>query len=625
MSTETALASSTLAAFESLPQLRFITCGSVDDGKSTLIGRLLHDSGSLPDDQLATLSKDSLRHGTQNGALDFALLVDGLEAEREQGITIDVAYRYFSSPRRRFIVADCPGHEQYTRNMATGASNADVAVVLIDARKGLLPQTRRHSTIVRLLGLRRVVLAVNKMDLVGFDESRFHSIVSEYRVLADELGIDEVHAIPLSALRGDNMLTASPNTPWFTGKALLPTLESLPAPNPPVQGPLRFPVQWVNRPHQDFRGFAGTVTAGRVRVGDTVQISPSAQRGTVARIVGLDRDLESAHAGQPITLVLHEDIDVSRGDVISSVDAPPLLADRVSVDVVWLDAQPLRVGQRYAFRRGPKSAIATVAAIEHQRDVNGGQSFATEQLALNAIGRVELVLDQALPIAGFAEDPALGAFILVDRATHATAGAGTILQAVEQGAPRAYWQPFSVDASQRAAAKQQTARCLWLTGLSGAGKSTLADAVERRLAAEGRHTMLLDGDNLRTGLSRDLGFSAEDRSEHVRRVGEVAKLMVDAGLVVIVSAISPFRADRDAVRARFGDGQFVEVFVDASPETCAARDPKGLYAKARDGGLANPIGVGGDYERPEVPEVHVVTDEAEVEALVEQVLRALKA
>ena len=620
MATQTPLKDSALASFESLPQLRFITCGSVDDGKSTLIGRLLHDSGSLPDDQLATLTSDSARIGTQNGALDFALLVDGLEAEREQGITIDVAYRYFSSARRRFIVADCPGHEQYTRNMATGASNADLAIVLIDARKGVLPQTRRHSTIVRLLGLRRVVLAVNKMDLVDYDEARFHSIVADYRALADELGIDEVHAIPLSALCGDNMLGPSPYTPWFTGLALLPTLESLPAPPPPVAGPLRFPVQWVNRPHQDFRGFAGTVTAGRVRVGETVQVWPSAQQVTVARIVGLDRDLESAQAGQPITLVLHEDIDVSRGDVISGLDAPPALADRLSVDVVWLDPQPLRVGQRYTFRRGPKSALATVAAIEYQRDVHGGQSFATEHLALNAIGRVELVLDQALPFASFAEDAALGAFILMDRATYATAGAGTIVHAAQHGAARAYWQPFSVDATQRAAAKQQTAQCVWFTGLSGAGKSTLADALERRLAAEGRHTMVLDGDNVRTGLSRDLGFSAEDRREHVRRVGEVAKLMVEAGLVVIVSAISPFRDDRDAVRARFAFGEFIEVFVDASPETCAARDPKGLYAKARAGDLANPIGIGSDYQPPLTPEVHVVTDAAAVEALVDQVL-----
>ena len=626
-----------LAEHEALPQLRFITCGSVDDGKSTLIGRLLHDSGSLADDQLATLTTDSARVGTQGGALDFALLVDGLEAEREQGITIDVAYRYFASARRRFVVADCPGHEQYTRNMATGASTADVAVVLVDARKGVLAQTRRHSRIVRLLGLTRVVLAVNKMDLVGWDEARFTAIVADFRELADELGFAEVQAVPLSALHGDNVLARSAHTPWFRGTPLLPALEALPARSAPTEGGFVLPVQWVNRPHQDFRGFVGTPVRGRVRVGDVVQVLPAGTRATVARVIGPGRELVEAEAGHPVTLVFKEDVDVSRGDVIVGIEthtsaaasssgrASPLIADRLRADVVWLDAEPLRPGQRYALRVGPKQAVATVAAIEHLRDIHTGGAFGAESLALNAIGRVELSLDQPLPLAPFADGDALGRFILVDRATNATAGAGLVVEPIARGAERAYAQAFSVGSAERANAKGQQARCIWLTGLSGAGKSTLADALERRLHAEGSHTMLLDGDNVRGGISKDLGFAPEDRREHVRRLGEVAKLMVDAGLVVIVSAISPYRADRDAVRARFAPGEFIEVFVDASPETCAARDPKGLYAKAKAGGLSNAIGVGGDYEAPENAEVHVVTDNAETDRLVARIIDALAA
>ena len=612
-----------LAHFDALPLLRFITCGSVDDGKSTLIGRLLHDSGSLADDQLAALATDSARVGTQGGELDFALLVDGLDAEREQGITIDVAYRYFSSARRRFIVADCPGHEQYTRNMATGASTADVAVVLVDARKGLLSQTRRHSTIVRLLGLKRVVLAVNKMDLIDWDEARFRGIVADYRALANELGIDEVHAIPLSALRGDNVLGTSLNTPWFEGRSLLATLEALPALTPSTAAGFRLPVQWVNRPHQDFRGVVGTVASGRVRVGDVVQVLPAGTRATVARVIGPGRDLSEAIAGQPVTLVFNEDVDVSRGDVIAALDAAPALATRLRADLVWLDIAPLAVGQRYALRLGPKQVHASVVSVEHVRDVHTGGTHGSAQLALNAIGRVELALEEAVPLTRFDDERALGAFILIDRATNATAGAGTVVEAIAHGAERAYSQAFSVGPVDRAKAKGQQARCIWLTGLSGAGKSTLADALERRLHAEGRHTMLLDGDNVRSGISSDLGFAPDDRREHVRRLGEVARLMVDAGLIVIVSAISPYRADRDAVRARFAPGEFIEVFVDASPETCAARDPKGLYAKARAGGLSNAIGIGGDYEAPLKPEVHAVSDDSGVDDLARQVLATL--
>ncbi|MGL6289094.1 MAG: sulfate adenylyltransferase subunit CysN, partial [Silanimonas sp.] len=549
-----------LAHFDALPLLRFITCGSVDDGKSTLIGRLLHDSGSLAEDQIDALAKDSARIGTQGRDLDFALLVDGLDAEREQGITIDVAYRYFSSARRRFIVADCPGHEQYTRNMATGASTADVAVVLVDARKGLLPQTRRHSTIVRLLGLKRVVLAVNKMDLVGWDEARFRGIVADYRALANELGIDEVHAIPLSALRGDNVLASSTNTPWFEGRPLLATLDALPVLSPPATAAFRLPVQWVNRPHQDFRGVVGTVASGRVRVGDVLQVLPAGTRATVARVIGPGRELHEAIAGQPVTLVFNEDVDVSRGDVIAALDAAPATATRLRADLVWLDAAPLAAGARYWLRVGPKQVPATVAAVEHVRDVHTGGTHGANQLALNAIGRVELALDEPVPLARFEDERALGAVILIDRATNATVGAGAVVEAIAKGAERAYAQAFSIGPAERAKAKGQQARCVWLTGLSGAGKSTLADALERRLAAEGRHTMLLDGDNVRSGISTDLGFAPEDRREHVRRLGELARLMVDAGLIVIVSAISPYRADRDAVRARFAPGEFIEVF-----------------------------------------------------------------
>ncbi|WP_084628046.1 adenylyl-sulfate kinase [Silanimonas lenta] len=608
---------------EALPLLRFITCGSVDDGKSTLIGRLLHDSGSLALDQREALARDSARLGTQGGALDFALLVDGLEAEREQGITIDVAYRYFGTARRRFIVADCPGHEQYTRNMATGASGADLAVVLVDARKGVLPQTRRHSRIVRLLGLKRVVLAVNKMDLVGWSEARFRAIHDDYRALAQALGIEEVHAIPLSALHGDNLLVASEHSPWFTGQPLLPTLEALPALEPPAAAAFRLPVQWINRPHQDFRGVAGTVAAGRVAVGDTVQVLPAGTRATVARVIGPGRELAAAEAGQPVTLVFHEDLDVSRGDLVVAPGSAPVLARRLRADLVWLDEAPLVPGRRYLLRVGPKTVPAQVVAIEHQCDIHTGATHAAGALPLNAIGRVELELEERLPLARFEDERALGAFILIDRASHATAGAGTVVEAIAEGSGRAYAQAFSLGPAERAAAKGQQARCLWLTGLSGAGKSTLADALERHLAARGRHTMLLDGDNTRTGLSKDLGFAPGDRREHVRRLGEVARLMVEAGLIVIVSAISPYRADREAVRARFAPGEFIEVFVDASPETCAARDPKGLYARARAGELGHAIGIGTGYEPPLAPEVHVSTDATSVEASVAAVLAAL--
>jgi bifunctional enzyme CysN/CysC len=614
-----------MADGSSVPLLRFITCGSVDDGKSTLIGRLLHDSGSLPGDQLAALVGTAARPGTPQGIPDFASLVDGLDAEREQGITIDVAYRFFSSGRRRFIVADCPGHEQYTRNMATGASTADAAVVLVDARKGLLPQTRRHSTIVRLLGLGHIVLAVNKMDLVGWDEARFRGIVADYRALADELGIEAVHAIPLSALYGDNILSPSANTPWFEGRPLLATLEALPARAPARAAPFRLAVQWVNRPHQDFRGVVGTVSAGSVRPGDAVQVLPAGTRATVARVIGPGRDLEQADAGQPVTLVFREHVDASRGDLVVAPDALPVLAARLRADLVWLDETPLLPGNRYLLRVGPRQVDVRVARVEHVRDVHAGGTRGADQLALNAIGRVELVLEEPVPMARFDEDRALGAFILIDRATHATAGAGVVVETIVRGAERPCVEASSVGPAERAAAKNQQARCVWFTGLSGAGKSTLANALERHLANAGRHTMLLDGDQVRSGLSKDLGFTAGDRSEQVRRLGEVAKLMVDAGLIVIVSAISPRRADREAVRARFAAGQFIEVFVDASPETCAARDPKGLYAQAQAGRLGSTLGIGGGHEAPEHPELHLVTDAATPGALVEQVLALLRA
>ena len=602
--------------------LRFITCGSVDDGKSTLIGRLLHDTRQLMDDQLGALEADSRKHGTQGDAIDFALLVDGLAAEREQGITIDVAYRFFDTGRRKFIVADCPGHEQYTRNMATGASTADVAVVLVDARKGLLTQTRRHSYIVSLLGIRRVLLAVNKMDLVDFDQAVFDAIAADYRALATQLGIAHVHCIPLSALRGDNMVERSAAMPWYDGPALLEALETVPVDRADAQEAFRMPVQWVCRPHQDFRGFAGTIAAGTVAPGDGVVVVPSGRRSTVARIVTADGDLPVASAGQAVTLTLADEIDASRGDVIAAAAAPPEVSDQFAAHLLWMGDQPLLPGRPYLLKIGTRTVGASVTEIKHKVDVNTQDELAAKHLELNEVGVCNLHLDQPVAFAPYADNRALGGFILIDRQTNATVAAGTLDFALRRAA-NIHWQHLDVDKAARAAAKHQAPRCLWFTGLSGAGKSTIANLVEKKLLALGRHTYLLDGDNVRHGLNKDLGFTPEDRVENIRRVAEVAKLMTDAGLIVLVSFISPFRAERELARALFEPGEFLEVYVDTPLAEAERRDVKGLYAKARRGELRNFTGIDSPYEPPQAPELHLRTQEADPVALAETVIAAL--
>ena len=609
--------------------LRFITCGSVDDGKSTLIGRLLHDTKLLLDDQVAALESDSRKHGTQNGELDFALLVDGLAAEREQGITIDVAYRFFGTERRKFIVADCPGHEQYTRNMATGASTADLAVVLVDARKGLLTQTHRHSYIVSLLGIRHVVLAVNKMDLVGYDQSVFDAIVDGYRELAAQLGIPQVQAIPLSALQGDNMIAASTAMPWYAGPTLLDHLEQVNVEQMQVDSAssnaaFRLPVQWVNRPNQDFRGFAGTLVRGRVAVGDEVAVLPSGRRSTVARIVTADGDLAQAGDGQAVTLTLADEVDASRGDVIAAASDPPEVADQFAAHLLWMGDERLLPGRPYLLKLGTQTVGASVTEIKHKVDVNTQEHLAAKHLELNEVAYCNLHLDQPVAFEPYARNRALGAFILIDRQSNATVAAGTLDFALRRAA-NIHWQHMDVDKQARARIKHQQPRCLWFTGLSGAGKSTIANLVEKKLLAMGQHTYLLDGDNVRHGLNKDLGFTDEDRVENIRRVAEVAKLMTDAGLIVLVSFISPFRAEREMARALFDEGEFLEVFVDTPLAEAERRDVKGLYAKARRGELRNFTGIDSPYEAPETPELHLMASESSPVELAEQVIRALAA
>jgi bifunctional enzyme CysN/CysC len=602
--------------------LRFITCGSVDDGKSTLIGRLLHDTKLLFDDQLAALERDSRRHGTQNGEIDFALLVDGLAAEREQGITIDVAYRFFSTERRKFIVADCPGHEQYTRNMATGASTADLAIVLVDARKGLLTQTRRHSYIVSLLGIRHVLLAVNKMDLVDFDPVVFDEIVAGYRELAEQLGIEQVMAIPLSALQGDNMILRSERTPWYAGPALLEHLETVDVGARQQGAGFRLPVQWVCRPDQNFRGFAGTIAAGSVKPGDDVVALPSGRRSTIARIVTFDGDLDVAHEGQAVTLTLADEVDISRGDVIADITHPPQIADQFAAHLLWMSDTPLLPGRRYWLKVGARTVNATVTEIKHKVDINTQEPLAAKHLDLNEVGYCNLFLDQDIPFESYRDDRTLGAFILIDRQSNATVAAGTIEFALRR-AGNIHWQHLDVNRNARAAIKHQKARCLWFTGLSGSGKSTIANLVEKRLHALGHHTYILDGDNVRHGLNKDLGFTAEDRVENIRRVAEVAKLMTDAGLIVLVSFISPFRAERRMARDLFPAGEFLEVFVDTPIELCEQRDVKGLYRKARAGELKHFTGIDSPYEAPETPEFHLHTESEPAEVLAQRIVERL--
>ena len=595
-----------LTAHEHKSLLRFLTCGSVDDGKSTLIGRLLYDSKMIFEDQLAALEADSKKVGTQGGEIDFALLVDGLAAEREQGITIDVAYRFFSTDKRKFIVADTPGHEQYTRNMVTGASTADAAIILIDARKGVLTQTRRHSYLVSLLGIRHIILAINKMDLVGWDQAIYEAILAEYREFAAQIGIKDFAAIPMSALRGDNITTASDAAPWYDGPPLMNLLEDLPVEDDLREKPFRMPVQWVNRPDLDFRGFAGFIASGSVSPGDRVKVLPSGRESVVDRIVTSKADLDRAVAGQSVTLTLRDEIDISRGDVLAQADNPPAVADQFEATIVWMDDEAMLPGRPYLMKLGARTVGASISEPKHKINVNTLEKLAAKRLELNEIGVCNLSLDAPIAFDPYLENRDLGGFILIDRLSNRTVAAG-ILHFALRRSQNVHWQALDVDKASRAGLMGQAGRVVWLTGLSGSGKSTIANLVEKKLLADGRHTYLLDGDNVRHGLNKDLGFTDADRVENIRRVAEVAKLMVDAGLIVLVSFISPFRAERQMARDLVAAGEFIEVYVDTPLAVAESRDVKGLYTKARAGELKNFTGIDSPYEAPESPEVRVDT------------------
>ena len=606
-----------------LPPLRLVLCGSVDDGKSTLIGRLLHECRAVFEDQFQAVEQASRRYGTQGDDADLALLMDGLQAEREQGITIDVAYRRFETPRRQFFVADAPGHEQYTRNMATGASTAGLAVVLVDADKGVIPQTARHSRIAGMLGIRHVVLAVNKMDRVGWDQARFDAIAAAYRAVARETGITKTQAIPISALHGDNVTNRDEQTAWYSGPTLLDHLETVEI-APPVEGqPFRMPVQYVNRPNSDFRGYCGRIAAGAVAPGDRVRVFPSGAETEVERIVVWQGERQRAQRGDSITLVLKEERDVSRGDVIAAADDPVKVADQFQARLLWMGDAPLVVGRPYLLKLHARETGVTVTRIKHREDVMDGRARPAATLGLNDIGSVNLATDRPLPFTPYDENRTLGGFVLLDRRTGTTVGAGMIRFPLMRAA-NLRRQDFEVTREIRARAKGQRARCLWLTGLSGSGKSTIANLLEKRLTAEGRHTYVLDGDNVRHGLNRDLGFTEADRVENIRRVAEVARLMVDAGLIVIVAFISPFRADRDHARRRFEPADFREIFVDAPLATCEARDPKGLYARARRGEVKNFTGIDSPYEPPDAPDLRLDAGAESPERCVERVLDSLE-
>jgi bifunctional enzyme CysN/CysC len=611
-----------LDALEKTSLLRFITCGSVDDGKSTLIGRLLYDSKMIFDDQLAALEADSRRLGTRGGAIDFALLVDGLAAEREQGITIDVAYRYFATDRRKFIVADTPGHEQYTRNMITGASTADAAVILIDARSGVLTQTRRHSYLVSLVGIRSVVLAINKMDLVDFSQSVFDKIVADYRAFAEKIGLASFRAIPISALDGDNVTKPSERTPWYDGPTLLSHLETLDVADRRQAQDFRFWVQWVNRPNLDFRGFAGTVSSGTVQRGDAVRVAPSGKVSRVARIVTADGDLDRAVADESVTLTFTDEIDVARGDLLGTPDAPPGVSDQFEVTLVWMADQPMLPGRSYWLKIGTRTVGVTVTELKYQINVNTLEHTAVKALELNGIAICNISVAHPMPFDIYTDNRESGGFILIDRMTNATVGAGMILFALRRS-QNIHWQSIDIDRAARAALKHQKPVILWFTGLSGAGKSTIANLVEKRLHVAGKHTYMLDGDNVRHGLNRDLGFTDADRVENIRRIGEVAKLMVDAGLIVMVSFISPFRSERRMARELVGPSEFIEIYVDTSLALAESRDPKGLYKRARRGEIKNFTGIDSPYEPPEAAEITLDTGTQSAEAAAEAVIRDL--
>lgn len=589
--------------------LRFITCGSVDDGKSTLIGRLLYDSKMIFEDQLAALETDSKKVGTQGQDIDFALLVDGLAAEREQGITIDVAYRFFTTERRKFIVADCPGHEQYTRNMVTGASTADLAVILIDARKGVLVQTRRHSFLCNLLGIKNIVLAVNKMDLVDYDQKVFDSIVADYAAFAEEIGIENFTAIPMSGLKGDNITVPSANMDWYDGALLIDHLETVPVRSAVNSAkPFRMPVQWVNRPNLDFRGFSGLIASGTVKPGEELRVLPSGKTSKVKSVVTFDGELDEGIAGQAVTICLEDEIDCSRGDVLATADNPPETADQFEASIVWMDEDPLQVGRGYWLKLGTQMVSVTVQAPKYEINVNTLEHLASKTLELNCIGVAEITTDSPLTFESYADNRSLGGFILIDKLTNRTVGAGMLNFSLRR-AQNVHWQPTDIGRDVHANLKNQKPKLLWFTGLSGSGKSTIANEVEKQLNMMNRHTFLLDGDNVRHGLNKDLGFTDADRIENIRRVGEVAKLMTDAGLIVLTAFISPFRAERQMVRDMVAEGEFIEIFVDTPLEVAEQRDVKGLYKKARAGELKNFTGIDSPYEEPESPEIRVNTVE----------------
>jgi len=606
--------------------LRFITCGSVDDGKSTLIGRLLHESKCIFDDQLQAIETDSKQYGTQGERIDFALLVDGLQAEREQGITIDVAYRFFSTEKRKFIVADTPGHEQYTRNMATGASTAELAILLVDARKGVLTQTRRHSRIVAMMGIRHVVLAINKMDMVGFDLAIFNTIEAEYREFCSELKFSSLLAIPLSALEGDNISQRSPNTPWYLGPTLIECLNAIEVDTDDhaatLDTPMRLPIQYINRPHQDFRAACGRIAAGELKVGQRVSILPSGVRATVKEIFVGERAFAMQSKGESVAVTFAGDVDVSRGDVIASADFPAEAADQFEARLLWMAERPMIPGRPYWLKLHCKEVTATITEIKYCVDIDTGTHLASKTLALNEIAAVNISLSQPVVFEPYSRNRTLGGFILIDKLTAETVGAGMIEFALRR-ASNIQWQKLEINRQAREFIKQQTARCIWFTGLSGAGKSTIANLLEKRLHADGRHTYILDGDNVRHGLNRDLGFTEADRVENIRRVGEVAKLMVDAGLIVLVSFISPYESERLLARALFAEGEFVEVYVDAPLEECEKRDAKGLYAKARRGELKNFTGIDSEYQPPGKPDIHLFTATMSAEACAKHILDQL--